>query len=177
MTLLQNIHNKLNNINNNIVTIIAQNTDESTGEINSEVIDQLDKLQLSTEEITKVAGISYHQYKMLAEQVAAEKKRLNDLEKNYKSSMESFKKIMDKILGGDSFECEHFKCSYRKSTSFDLAEGATVEDLEDGFQRIKPEVDKKAIATYYKETGIIPQHIIRNKNNNLVIKWIYMKNY
>ena len=170
MTLLQNIHNKLNNINNNIVTIIAQNTDESTGEINSEVIDQLDKLQLSTEEITKVAGISYHQYKMLAEQVAAEKKRLNDLEKNYKSSMESFKKIMDKILGGDSFECESFKCSYRKSTSFDLEEGCSVDDIPEDFHRVKIELDKTKIRDHHKSTGMLPEGIIKKENNRLVIK-------
>ena len=170
MTLLQNIHNKLNNINNNIVTIIAQNTDESTGEINSEVIDQLDKLQLSTEEITKVAGISYHQYKMLAEQVAAEKKRLNDLEKNYKSSMESFKKIMDKILGGDSFECELFSAKYRKSSSYDLVEGATIEDVPDYYIRVKKELDKTKVRDNHKSTGTLPSCVIQKENNNLVIK-------
>ena len=173
MTLLQNIHNKLNNINNNIVTIIAQNTDEVTGEISPEVIDQLDKLQLSTEEITKVAGISYHQYKMLAEQVAAEKKRLNDLEKNYKSSMESFKKIMDKILGGDSFECESFAVKYRRSQSVEVDEDINMIDFYNEYPLltdIKMSVLKNEVKKYQKDTGMLPQGVKIVDKQNMVIK-------
>lgn len=170
MTLLQQTHNKLSKINNDIVHIIALNTDPDTGEINDEVLNQLDKLQLRKDEITKVAGISYHQYKALSEQVSAEKKRLYDLEKNYKASMESFKKMLDKILQGDSFECEHFKASYRKSTSFDLADGFEVDEIPVEFQRIKRELDKTECKNYHKSTGTLPLGVIQKENNNLVIK-------
>ena len=170
MTLLQVTNQKLNSINNNIINIIAQNTDEETGEISDEVLEHLEKLQLRKDEITKVAGISYHQYKALSEQVAAEKKRLYDLEKNYKNSMESFKKMLDKILQGDTFEYESFKASYRKSTSYDLADGFEVDEIPVEFQRIKRELDKTECKNYHKSTGTLPLGVVIKENNNLTIK-------
>ena len=177
MTLLQLTQNKLNSINNSIVSIIASNVDEETGEISEDVIEQLDKLQLSKDEITKVAGISYHQYKMLGEQVAAEKKRLYDLEKSYKSSMESFKRILEKILDGDTYECENFKVSYRKSTSLDLDDGVDIIEVPTQFQRVKIELDKTALKEHLKTTGTLPNGVIQKENKNMVIKWTYSKSY
>ena len=170
MTLLQVTSNKLNSINNNIVHILAQNTDEETGEISEEVLDHLEKLQLKKEEITKVVGLAYHQYKSLGEQVKAEKDRLNSLQKQYNSSMESFKNMMDKILQGDTFECESFKCSYRKSQTVDLEEGFTPTDVRADFLRVKFELDKPKIKDYNKRTGILPEGVVINENNNLTIK-------
>lgn len=173
MTLLQITQDKLHSINNRITHVIANNVDETTGEISESVLEDLENLELAKSDIVQVCGLSYHQYKSLGEQVKAEKQRLNDLQKQYDNSMESFKKLMDKILQGDSFECENFKVSYHKSKVIEADENLNMEEfnkLHPELVRKKYELDKTAAKKISDLTGTLPSELTIVEKNNIQIK-------
>lgn len=164
------LQNKLYQINNEINKLLAEHTDEETGEIKEEIIPLLESLEVSRIELTKAVGVSYHEYNNLANQVKAERDRLYTLEKQYKATCESFKNIMDKILGGANFECELFKANYKKSSSFDLDDFTSIEEIPEDFLRVKKELDKVKVKDVYKASGTLPNGVIKIEKNNLNIR-------
>lgn len=170
---------ELNSINNRIVNILKNNTDEETGEINELILDELEGLELKKEELITVLALSFHDLNTMIQSidnhpVMTEAKRLKELQKYYSQSVSSLKNLLSRVVPeGEKIETDRYKISWRKSTSYQIDDLIDLEELEKQYpQLVKVERSFRAseAKNYHKETGTLPEGIIEIKRNNLQIK-------
>ena len=115
-------------LNEQIVDLTEKLIDPETGEVNEEILEQLDKLDMDKKEKLENCGLML---KELMSQIVAIKAEIDALKKRLTSKTNRFDNLMryvDNNLGGEKFETSKVAFSYRKSQSVNIVNEAIVPD-------------------------------------------------
>ena len=168
------IRNELFQINNFVTRLLVENVNEESGEIEDEkVFNFLKAADVQRFDLLSTATVSLKHYRDLAALVASKAKQLGDLKKQYTQFENTLKNILLKFLEpGEVIETDHFRISWRKSTSI---EADLFLDMEE-FTKFYPEYVKviyelkKAEIKKIAKTGILPEGIKLVDKLNIQIK-------
>ena len=116
---------------------LLEAVDQETGEINSEVFDQL-----MMEREQKIEGIALWIKNLKADAAAfkAEKEAFADRQKAAENKSAGLMQYLTTALAGEKFETTKVRLSFRKSESLEISEGAAIPD--EYLKQKEPDIDK-----------------------------------
>lgn len=138
--------------------------DQETGEINSEVFDQL-----MMEREQKIEGIALWIKNLKADAAAfkAEKEAFADRQKAAENKATSLLQYLTTALAGEKFETTKVRLSFRKSESLEISEGAAIPD--EYLKQKEPDIDKVELKKAVK-AGLVLDGVQLVEKQNLQIK-------
>jgi len=128
---LTELHNEIRIRNNNLAKTIEHFVDQETGEVSEEALEILQKEEenrtvLLTNIYDGVTG-----YKTLADAVKMKLDRLKSLEKYYRNTETSLKRMISKLIPeGENINTSDFCISWRKSSYLDIDTFASLLEIE-----------------------------------------------
>ena len=166
MDLIKQSKNLLYNIDMAIEDIIMNPiVDESTGEILNERLDEIELIQGSKEAVGGQVAMVYKSLNAELLGIDYELERLTELKNRIKKGMERASKIIPKFIP-ESVSNKDFEVKYTKSSSIELDEFGTIEDIPDEYIRVKKELDKAKL----KKLSVLPNGIVKVERINIKIK-------
>lgn len=151
-------------LNEQIVDLTEKLIDPETGEVNEEILEQLDKLNMDRD--TKLEGCGL-MLKELMSQIVAIKAEIDALKKRLTSKTNRFDNLMryvDNNLGGEKFETSKVAFSYRKSESVSIVNEAIIPDQLCKFETKRTPI-KTDIKKLLKAGREIPGCVLEEHNN------------
>lgn len=115
-------------INEQIDMLTEQLVDEETGEINEEVMEQLEQLSIDRDEKIEACGIVMKQLASEVEAINAEIKSLKARANAKAKRHDRIAEYVNQTLQGEKFETAKVAFSYRKSQSVDVVNEEIVPD-------------------------------------------------
>ncbi len=160
--------NTLWEINEQIDALTEQLVDEETGEINEEVMEQLEQLAIDRDEKIEACGIVM---KQLASEVDAINTEIKALKARANAKANRYDRIAEYVkqtLKGEKFETPKVAFSYRKSQSVDVVNESIVPDEWCKFETTRKQM-KSDIKKALKNGENVPGCILV-ESTNLQIK-------
>lgn len=151
-------------MNAQIEELSEQLVDPETGEVNEEVMEQLDKLNMDRDEKLEGCGIVI---KNLAAECIALKIEIDALKERMASKnrrMDNMMRYVDNNLRGEKFETAKVAFSYRKSQSVDVVDEEAVPDELCKYETTRKPV-KTEIKKLLKNGEAVPGCVLVEKNN------------
>jgi hypothetical protein len=145
------LRNQFLSIQNNETNLLLKYVDEETGEIPENIFETLENLGNKKSEIIDSATESYHSFMELSSLVNEKLARLENLEKIYKTTATSIKKVLgNNLVEGEKINTVDYQISWRKSSSIEIDELMEPVDIEIQYPHcvktvktfIKPELSK-----------------------------------
>lgn len=151
-------------INEQIEALTEQLIDDETGEINEEVMEQLEQLEIDRNEKIEACGIVM---KQLASEIEAINREIKALKARAEAKANRHDRIGEYVkatLHGEKFETAKVAFSYRKSQSVEVTDESIIPDewckFETTRKPVKTEI-KKALKAGEKIPGCV---LIENTN-------------
>lgn len=143
---------------------LMQAVDQETGEINTEVFDQL-----MMEREKKIEGIALWVKNLKADAAAykAEKEAFAERQKAAENKADSLMQYLSMVLHGEKFETTKTKVSFRKSESLEVSEDAKIP--EEFLKYKEPEVNKADLKKAVK-AGLVLDGVQLVQKQNIQIK-------
>lgn len=143
---------------------LLEAVDQETGEINSEVFDQL-----MMERKQKIEGIALWIKNLKADAAAfkAEKEAFADRQKAAENKAASLMQYLTTALAGEKFETTKVRLSFRKSESLEISEGAAIP--AEYLKQKEPDIDKVELKKAVK-AGLVLDGVQLVEKQNLQIK-------
>lgn len=154
--------------NNAIARLIHENIDDD-GVIPDAISDELEKIESERTAITTGVLDGLTGYKTLADAVKAKIDRLKKLEKYYRNTEQSLKKILLKVVPeGENILTEDYAITWRTSEFIDVDIFVSVADIEEKFPSaviVKKEISKAELKRLLKAGAKIDGVEIKKRNN------------
>lgn len=166
---LTELHDEIRIRNNNLAKTIEHFVDQETGEVSEEALEILQKeeknrIALLTNIFDGITG-----YGTLADAVKMKLDRLKRLEKYYRNTETSLKKMVGKLVPeGENINTEDFAITWRKSNFVDIDDFVNLVDIESKYpEAIKTEksYNKMVLKKLLKEGAKIEGVELRTKQN------------
>ncbi len=135
-------------LNEQMELLDAQLIDSETGEINEEVMEQLEKLEMDHKQKLENIGILIKTLTFEADGLTAEKKRLDKRIKQKMAKIERLCNYVNNDLKGEAFETSKVHYHYRKSQSVDVIDEDAIPEQYMDYQTVKKPIKtdiKKAL--------------------------------
>ena len=166
------LRNEIRIRNNNMARIIENGTDDD-GVLTDEAFEILLKADENTDVLRLGVFEGINGYKTLADAVKGKMDRLKNLEKYYRNTETSLRKLMLKLVEeGENYNTEDFSISWRKSSYLDIDEFASMKEIGSKFPdaiKIEKTFRKDVLKKIIKDGEEIDGVQLKNRNN-LVIK-------
>lgn len=151
-------------MNEQIETLTEQLVDEETGEINEEVMKQLDELNMDRDEKLEGCGIVIKNLAAECVGLEAEIKSLKERLAVKVNRVNNMMRYVDNNLRGEKFETAKVAFSYRKSQSVDVIDEEIVPDELCKYETTRKPV-KTEIKKLLKSGKEVPGCVLVEKNN------------
>lgn len=138
--------------------------DEETGEINEEVMEQLDQLQMDREKKLENIGCLIKDVKAEAEAIDAEIKALKSRRDSKMRKLESLMNYASYALNGEKLETARVAFSFRKSESVDIIDEDVIPDSLCQYKTERKPM-KSDIKKLLKNGAEVPGCVLRESRN------------
>lgn len=143
-------------IDKQIEALLDGMVDPETGEVNEEVLDQLEALHMAREEKAENAALAYKNIMAECKAIKAEEDALAKRRKAGENKAERLKAYLDYVLGGENFKTSRVAVTHKKSQAVELGE-TFMRTATSEFLRFKdPEPNKTAIMAALKAGIVVP---------------------
>jgi hypothetical protein len=164
--IIKSARNMLYQINEAVEDILMNPIiDESSGEILNERLDEIELIQGSKEAVGGQVAMVWKSLNAELLGIDYELKRLKELKDKITKGMDRAEKIIPKFIP-ESVSNKDFEVKYTKSSSIELDEFGTIDDIPDEYIRIKKELDKAKL----KKLLVLPSGVVLVQKTNLKIK-------
>ena len=168
-----NLALKIRDLNQEIESILEENVNLETGEINEIAFKQIEGLELSKEEIIHQVGLSAINFANNALSVDAEIKRLQSIKKARQSASDWLKKQIRSLVKEDEkFSFNDLEIKWGKSKRI-VAEDVNLKELSRSHPHlvnVEYKLNKTECKMELKESGVLPEGITEIENKNIQIK-------
>jgi len=168
------LRKQLLSLQNTETNILIRYVNEETGEIDPEAFKKLEHIGKTKNEIIASATESFHSFLELADLINKKLSRLRELEKIYKTTAESIKKILSQYVPeGEKIYTQDFMINWRKSSILIESEFFDIEDIEKTypqFVEIKKRLKKADVKNFAKKGGKLPDGLAIVEKQNIQIK-------
>lgn len=159
-------------INESINMAIEFLFDEETGEINEDVLKNLEEITFERNEKLESYALIIKRDKAFKRILQDEKRNLDKRIKHLENRSEWLKTRLAEELSGEKFETGKVKCSFRKSKSVEIDPKVNIKDFaikHPEYTKFTPSFNKTEIKKAIEKGAAIEGCKVR-ENNNLIIK-------
>lgn len=177
METIQIIKRNIYEIDNAIIDIFDNDIDQETGEVKSDISEQLDALQMSKQGLVQNVALYFKELSLFQDSIKTEKKRLADMDSQIGNRLDKIKNYLSQ--NAEPIETPQYKISYRKSESIELDQDylndnlisdqelfLTLEKTHPELIEMKRQLKKAEV----KKLKVLPQGLKKEIHSNIQIK-------